>query len=196
MDKQTMSVFTEGAKVDASGNSAGYQVDKDGFIELPVLGRIQVGGLSLQQAREKVRDIAMKYYIDPAVNIRYANFYVTVLGDVASPGRKLFPSEKVTILDVISASGDMQVTARRENVLIIRDEGGHKSYGRVDLNSTDVYQSPYYYVRSGDLVYVEQNKVKAKSATVDYSRDRYIAYATSFLSIFISLYTIITLNNR
>ncbi len=181
---------------EGSVEELGLLVDKDGFIELPILGRIQLAGLTLFSAKEAIREVANKYYVNPAVNVSFATFYVTVLGDVALAGRKTFNTEKVTVLDALGESRDMLVSGRRENILVIREENNHRSYGRLNLNSTDIYKSPYFYMRPGDLVYVEQNFVKAKAATTDYSRDRYIAYTTSFLAILLSTLNLITNLNR
>lgn len=170
-------------------NTPGYRVDKEGFIELPVLGRIKIAGLTLLEARELVRERAQKFYVDPVVQIHFANFRVTVLGDVNNPGIIKFNTEKVSIMDVISEVGDLQITGIRSNVLVIREEGNHRSFGRINLNSSAAFQSPYFYLQSGDIVYVEANKAKERNATIDRSYERFISYATSVVSLTISIYT-------
>jgi polysaccharide export outer membrane protein len=194
MDNNVTKVFEESGDATTKGSikgNTGYLVDKDGFIELPLLGRLKVVGLTLYDARELIREKAQKYYVDPIIKVSYLNFYVTVLGDVGSPGRKLFETEKVSILDLLSEAGDMSITAKRENVLVIRETGGHKTAARIDMNSSKIFQSPYFYLQSGDVVYIEPNKATARTATLDRSRDRYLTYVTSGLSIILSVYTIL-----
>jgi polysaccharide biosynthesis/export protein len=181
------------AKGSAKGN-LGYQVDKDGYIELPVFGKLKVVGLTLYETRELIKERATKFYVDPVVKVSFMNFYVTVFGAVMSPGRKVFETEKVSIIDVISMCGDLSLSARRYNILVIREENGHKVSGRLNMNSTKIFQSPFYYLQSGDMVYVEQNQAAARAATADYSSNRYLGYITSGLSIIFSVYAIVTRN--
>lgn len=179
-----------------NATTVGYRVDKTGNIELPIIGVLKVEGLTLDQARDVIREKAEKYYISPVVKVRFANYRITVLGDVAQPGQKVFTTEKVTILDLLSQSGDMQISGKRENVLVVRQENGYRSFGRLNMNSSDVFQSPYFYLKSGDVVYVEPNRAKIRSATVDRTNDRFLSYTTTAISLFISLYTFFVIRNR
>lgn len=116
--------------------------------------------------------------------------YVNVFGEVTRPGRIELPNEKFSILDALAMAGDLTISGRRENILIVREENGHKMFTRVDINDTKLFQSPYYYLRSGDAIYVQPNKAKSRVGTTDTSRDRYVSYLSSFISISVLLYTV------
>jgi polysaccharide biosynthesis/export protein len=159
----------------------GYLVDKNGYVELSLIGFVKVAGLTTAEAMEVIKQKAKDYYRDPVVNVRIANFDVTVLGDVGKPGKVNFTDEKVTILDAIAQSGDMNLTGKKENVLIVRTEGDQKVCARVNLNSSDVFQSPYFYLKQRDLIYVEPNRGKIQSS--DNQLVRNLGILSSIISI-------------
>jgi polysaccharide export outer membrane protein len=106
-----------------------------------------------------------KLLIDPIVSIRMLNFKVTVLGEVEKPSVIPVPSEKISLLEALGMAGDITINGRRDNVLVIREEPGRKVIKRLDLNSSDLFTSPYYYLQSNDVVYVEPNKAKVRSGS-------------------------------
>jgi polysaccharide export outer membrane protein len=189
IDSKTGDIFAQSGKVAAEGTSLGYQVDNSGVIELPILGKVEVGGLTLVQARELIREKAKKYYVDPAVNVRFLNYYILVYGDVPHPGKINLVNEKINIMEAIGMAGDIPLTSRKDNVVLIREENGHKLFVSLNLNSSKIFQSPYYYLRSGDMLYVSPTKAKARQVTADLSRDRYLTYTTSLIYIFLTIYT-------
>lgn len=152
---------TQAGKSNGAPDITGYLVDKQGMIELPVAGKIKVGGLTTVEAKEAIRTKAMVYYKEPVVNVRIVNFKVTVLGEVARPGAYIINGEKATILDALGQAGDMTIFGVRKNVLLSRLENGQQKMVRFDLNSTDIFDSPYFYLRQGDIVYVQPSKGKA-----------------------------------
>jgi len=176
-----------GSGVPANKSIPGYLVDKEGYIELPVSGKVKVGALTTGQARELIKSKASLLYKDPVVNVRLANFRVTVLGEVMRPGTYLVAGERATILDALGMAGDMTIYGKRENVLLVRNEGDHQKMIRFDLNSTETMKSPYYYLRQGDVLYIEPGKGKA--ASTDASRTRTLALIASALSLMIVLLT-------
>ena len=107
--------------------------------------------------------VEKKLLVDPIVTIRFLNFKVTVLGEVAHPNVITVPSERISLLEAIGLAGDLTIYAQRDNVLVIRDEDGKKITHRLNLNSTELFNSPYYYLKSNDVVYVEPNKSKVAS---------------------------------
>ncbi len=165
------------------------------MIEVPLVGIVSVLGQTTTEAKETIRKKASTYYVNPIVNVRFLNFYINVLGDVTRPGKYIVNDEKTSILDAIAIAGDLSVTGKRDNVLLIREENGQKRFIRFNLNSTELFKSPYYYMRSGDVLYVEQGKAKARTGTTDTSKDRYITLTTSVLSLFVVLYTLFN-NNK
>lgn len=144
-----------------SADITGYLVNKEGMIELPVAGKIKVGGLTTVEAKEVIRAKATVYYKEPVVNVRIVNFKVTVLGEVARPGAYVINGEKATILDALGQAGDMSIFGVRKNVLLSRLENGQQKMVRFDMNSTDIFESPYFYLRQGDVLYVQPSKGKA-----------------------------------
>ncbi|NII28894.1 hypothetical protein HB364_27700 [Pseudoflavitalea sp. X16] len=165
----------------------GFLVDKNGMVELPVIGKIQVAGLTTAVARDTIHNKVAAFYKDPVVNVRFANFNITVLGEVARPATYVVPSEKVSILDAIGMAGDLTIFGKRENVLLIRDSMGAKQVVRFDLNSSSTLLSPYFYLRQGDVVYVEPNK--SKVASTDAVRTRNLTLAASGISLLIVILT-------
>jgi polysaccharide export outer membrane protein len=146
----------------------GYLVDKNGYIELPLMGFVKMAGLTTPEARELIKQKAKEFFKDPVVNVRIANFDIVILGDVGHPGTVTVPSEKVSIFDAIALSGDINLTARRDNVLITRIVGEERQFARLDLTSSKIYQSPYYYLKQHDQIYVQpgRNKIQASDNTL------------------------------
>jgi polysaccharide biosynthesis/export protein len=139
----------------------GYLVDKDGFINFPVIGKVQLAGLTKEQAMDKMTSAIKEHVKNPIVNIRFLNFKVTVIGEVAKPATFTVPTEKINVLEALGLAGDMTAYGRRENVLIIREKDGVRSTSRINLNNKDVLNSQYFYLQQNDIVYVEpDNKVK------------------------------------
>lgn len=166
---------------------SGFLVDNNGYVELPVIGKIKVSGMSTAAARDSIHHQVALYYRDPVVNVRYANFNITVLGEVARPATYIVPSEKVSILDAIGMAGDLTIFGKRENVLLIRDSSGTKQMIRFDLNSTASLLSPYFYLRQGDVVYVEP--AKSKVASTDANKAKNFTLLASGLSLLVVIFT-------
>lgn len=152
------------AQVIASKIDEGYLVDKNGSINFPVIGKINLAGLTKEEATEKMTGLIKEHVKNPIVNLRYLNFKVTVIGEVAKPASFTVPTEKVNVLEALGLAGDMTEFGRRENVLIIREKDGVRSTARINLNNKDVLSSPYFYLQQNDVVYVEPNN-KVKNAT-------------------------------
>lgn len=146
--------------------SGGYLVNTDGNIDMPMLGTIKAAGFTKNQLKENIVNLilAKKLLVDPIVDIRYLNFEVTVLGEVAHPTVITVPNEKISMLKAIGLAGDLTIYGKRDNVLLIREENGEKITRHIDLNSSDFFNSPYYYLQPNDVIYVEPNKQKAISA--------------------------------
>lgn len=152
----------------ASGSntqSSGYLVNTDGNVQLPILGNIKAVGFSKKELKEKITNIIIekKLLIDPIVNIRHMNFEVTVIGEVGHPTVITVPSEKISMLKALGLAGDITIYGKKENVLLIREIDGKKKVTHVDLNSPKFLNSPYYYLKPNDVVYVEPNKNKVAS---------------------------------
>ncbi len=159
----------------------GYLVDEAGFIDMPVLGRIQVRDKSLAEAKSTIVDLLKTYINDPVVNIRFLNFRVTLLGEVNMPGTYNVPNNRVSVFDALGLANDLSIYANRGSVLVIREENGQRSYARLDLQSKDIFSSPYFYLEQNDVIYVEP--LRARIATVADPAGRIISYSAGVLSL-------------
>jgi polysaccharide export outer membrane protein len=148
-----------------------YLVDKEGGIDVPLIGRVMVKGLTIPAAKNTLKSKVSAYLKDPIVSVRLQNFKVTVLGEVNRPANYIVPNERVSLLDALGMAGDLTIYGRRENVLLIREQEGRKTLTRLNLNSSDLFQSPYYYLQQNDIVYVEPNKAKVDASDLTTARN-------------------------
>ncbi len=157
-----------------------YLVDKDGFINYPVIGQINLKGLTKLEAVKKMSLLLDEYVQNPIINIRLMNFKVTVIGEVQKPNTFIIPTEKVTILEALGLAGDMTAYGKRENVLIVREKDGTRSTTRLNLNDKDLLASPFYYLQQNDVIYVEPFKTKAIQSDTN---PRTVAMLSSLISL-------------
>ncbi len=148
-------------------SNTGYLVNTEGYIQFPILGNIKAAGLTKTNLEESITKILLQKGLlrDPVVSIRFLNFRVTVLGEVNKPSVVTMPNEKLSLLEALGLAGDITIFGNRQNVMVIREENQQKILKRLDLNSTEIFTSPYYYLRSNDIVYVEPNKAKVASTS-------------------------------
>lgn len=161
---------TPGASV-VNTLTAGYLVSQTGEIQFPMLGQIKVAGLTKTELTREITNMIKdkKLLIDPIVTIRYLNFRVSIIGEVRSPGVYTVPIEKISILEAIGMAGDLTSYGKRENILLIRENGeSQKIYKRINLNTSEILTSPYYFLKSNDVLYVEpsKNKVTVERTTL------------------------------
>lgn len=147
--------------------ASGYLVDHEGFIRFPFLGTLKAAGKTKQELRGEITKelVDRKLLLEPIVDIRYLNYRVSVLGEVKDPSVLTIPSEKVTLLEALGLAGDLTVYAKRDNILLIREEDNVKKLVRLDLTSDEIFTSPYYNLKSNDIIYVEANKSKVASTS-------------------------------
>lgn len=138
-----------------------YKVNKAGDIDFPVLGEIHVAGMTTDELKSYLKGHIAKTVKDPQVYVQLVNFKVKVIGEVNRPQTILVDSERFSVIDAISACGDLTDYGKRDNIIIIREqEDGTMSYSRINLHDTGFINSPYYYLRQNDIVYVEPNNIK------------------------------------
>jgi polysaccharide export outer membrane protein len=168
--------------------TAGYLVSDDGTIRFPVLGDIPAAGRTQKQLEDHIRNLLIqkKLLFDPIVSARFLNFRVTVLGEVNHPGVITVPSEQISVLEAIGDAGDLTIYGLRNNVILIRQEGADKLITRLDLNSSKIFQSPYYYLKSNDVIYVEPAKDKIASTSLFQQRIPVILSGLSLLIIILT----------
>lgn len=164
----------------------GYLVNADGTLELPLIGKVPVGGLTTAQAADRIREQLKTYLKEPTVNIRNQNFRISVMGEVARPSLFTVPNEKITMLEALSLAGDITIYGRRDNVLLIREVNGQRTFTRIDLTGRDLFRSPYYYLHPNDVVYVEPGRARVATADRTYQLLPIALSALSFLAIIFS----------
>ena len=152
-----------GAQVNTTPAMQFYTVDEAGDIAFPVLGKLHVAGLKRTEVEDLIKTRLEAQVMDPTVIVRLVNGTVSVLGEVNRPGR-VGINGRLTILDALAASGDLTPYGRRDNVLITREIDGKLEIARLNLRSSDLYTSPYYFLQQNDVVYVSPNKVRAISS--------------------------------
>ena len=150
-----------------SSEPGGYLVSSDGTIQMPYLGKIKAAGLTQDQLKNNITNLILskKLLIEPLVEIRYLNFEITVIGEVAKPTVITVNSDKISMLKALGLAGDLTIFGKRDNVLLVREEGGAKKTRHINLNSEDFFNSPYYYLQPNDVIYVAPNKNKIIQAT-------------------------------
>lgn len=195
LDPQANTILNQGnlpaSSGAVSGNNStsqavvsGYLVSKDGIIHMPYIGSVFVKGLTTEQIRDTIAQKMAFYFKDPVVNVRFANFKVSVLGEVKNPSTFLIPNEKPTVIDALGLAGDITIYGRRDNVMLIRDNEGQKEITRLNLDSSKSISSHYFYLRPNDVLYIEASASKVLSTDAYRNRNyAIIAAALGFLTI-------------
>jgi len=153
---------TRQSSVTSPQDKDGYRVDTRGYVNFPVIGSIKLAGLTIEEAQQLMEKEINKYVKDPIVNIKYLNFRVTVIGEVNRPETFTITNERINLLEALGKAGDMTVYGKRENVLVIRENGSERTMVRLNLNKREILNSPYFYLKQNDVVYVEADKTKEK----------------------------------
>ncbi|MHA6697186.1 polysaccharide biosynthesis/export family protein [Chryseobacterium sp. A321] len=160
-----------------------YRIAEDGFIDFPVLGKVKASGITVHELGEFLRSKIKRYIKEPSVNIKLSNYRVSVLGEVKSPGKFIVPEARATLLEALGMAGDLTVFAKRDDVLVIRNEGGQVSQARIDLTDANFINSPYYNLVQGDVVYVLPNKTQERISKRDPNNAIYISIASILVTI-------------
>lgn len=171
-----------------------YTVDENGDIDFPILGKMHIAGMNRAEVSDfvKQRLIEGQHLKDATVTVNFLDLYFEVMGEVSHPGRFQIDHDHITLIDALSRSGDLTIYGKRDNVLLIRDEGGQQKIFRVDLrNAKELYSSPAYYIKQNDIVYVEPNSTKANQSTVNGNTLRTPTFWMSVTSLISSLCVII-----
>ncbi len=167
---------------------ANYLVDDAGHVEMPIIGTVRLAGLSIPEARDTIRTRLLPYLKAPVVHIRFVQFKFTILGEVKSPTTFTLSEERVTLLEALGMAGDLTNYANRTNILVIREENGLRSFGRVNIQARDVFRSPYFYLRPNDVIYVEPTKDKIGAVSDQFTKALpWIGTGTAALNLIIIL---------
>lgn len=187
--------FQVGSDVSEAGGRGlvGYVVDKDGYIDFPVLGPIKVSGLTRWELSELIKQKLIRGGLlsDAVVTVDFLNFKVSVLGEVNSPGTYAISGDNLNILQALSLAGDLTIHGLRENVTVIRERNGERTFYQLNLCDVDLFDSPAYYLQQNDIIYVEPSSVAAREATADEKSLRMTSILVSSGSLLVSVLTLV-----
>lgn len=164
-----------------------YIVDEEGCIMLPMLGRMVVKGKTLGEISSEIKAQVEKDVHDPYVRVDIVNFSVDVMGEVRVPQRVYSGHQHFTVLDALAQCGDLTEFGKRESVYVIRTENGKRNYQRLNLNSSDVFSSPYFYLQQNDVIYVEPNQIRIDNSKYNQNN----AFKLSVISTIVSTVSVI-----
>lgn len=152
-----------------NGEVSGYTLDDKGAIDFPVLGRLDIAGMTKSQIAALVKQRLMEENLvnDPVVTVEFMNLYFSVLGEVKTPGKYSITKDQISLLEAISMAGDLTIYGKRDAIFVIREENGERITHWVDIRSKDFFNSPVYYLKQNDVVYVQPNKVRAGQSTIN-----------------------------
>lgn len=180
-----IAVTDNGTSVTGARQLQTYLVNSEGNIEFPVLGTVHVGDLTRSEVSDLLQEKIAPYVQNPIVNVRIANFTVTVLGEVANPGTFPVADEYISLNQALGLAGDLTIYGKRENVLVIREGREGKTYTYLDLTDSETLNSPYYYLQQNDVVYVEPNNAQKQAASYNRNSSVYISIASVLISVII-----------
>ena len=177
--------------INVSSGVAYFQVDKNGNIEFPIFGTINVGGLTTREIssmiQKRIKDEG--YINDAVVNTKIMSFKVTVMGDVKNPGTQTYQGERLTILEALGRAGDLNNSAHRDHILVIREEGGQRvTYELNLLDQQSIFNSPAYYLQQNDVIYVQPNKSQRVKGSTSYT---WLTVGSTVVGIVVSVVSLI-----
>lgn len=202
-DPELASMFNlySGGQSSAGGYNSGrgnsyyaYTVDTNGNIDMPIIGSIHVAGLTRLEVADlvKYRLLSGSLLRDPVVIVNFPDMAFYVIGE-SGVGRHTFPDDKLTILEAISLSGDLTIQGKRRHVRVLRTEGKKQHTYEIDLTKADaVYDSPVYYVRQGDMIYIEPTQIKQNQASANGSSYMTPGFWVSMLGLASTLIVLFT----
>ena len=144
-----------------------YTVNSQGDVIMPILGNVHVAGMTVEQLQDKITEMIRKDVADAIVKVELMNFYVYVAGEVLTPQKINVTTNRYSIIDALAEAGDLTQYGERSNVLLIRNEDGKRVFKHLNLNSSDILTSPYFYLRQGDYIYVQPNEIKQSNSRYD-----------------------------
>lgn len=167
----------------------GYTVDAKGYIDFPILGIIQVKGLSRSQLSAMIKDKLIQDGLlkDPVVTVDFLNLKISILGEVKTPGKYNIDRDQINILEAISMAGDLTIYGKRDGVFVIREKDGGRITYKMDIRSTGIFSSPAYYLQQNDIVYIEPNIVRAGQSTINENNIKSVSLWMSLASLVATL---------
>lgn len=168
-----------------------YTIDSNGEIDFPVIGKLRILGMTREEAASYIKQqlISKNMVQDPVVTVEYANLGFNVLGEVGRPGRYSFDRDHLTLLDALSMAGDLTIQGKRDRIMVIREMNNNERTSYVvDIRSAqNIYDSPAYYIKQNDVIYVEPNDYRARQSTVNGNRILSASFWISLASLLCSV---------
>lgn len=161
-----------------------YLVDNKGDIKFPVLGTVHVAGLTRREVADMLQEKISVYAKNPLVSIIIQNFKISVLGEVNRPGTISIANERLSVLDALGLAGDLTIYGDRTNVALIRDNNGKKEYITLDLTSSEIFKSPYFYLQQNDVLYVEPNRARKGNSKYNINSQYKLTLVSTLVSAF------------
>lgn len=173
----------------SNGEVSGYTLDDKGVIDFPVLGNLSIAGMSKSQIAALVKQKLIEENLvkDPVVTVEFMNLYFSVLGEVKTPGKYNITKDQISLLEAISMAGDLTIYGKRDAIFVIREEDGKRITYWVDIRSKEFFDSPVYYLKQNDVVYVQPNKVRAGQSTLNENSVKSVGLWISIASFLSSL---------
>lgn len=173
-------------------------IDRGGYLDMPVIGKVKIAGLTRDEAESVIEKkiIDGGYIADPNVNVRFAELTISVVGEVNSPGRYNINKDQLTIFEALALAKDMTIYGNRENVAVIREIDGKNVVTKLDLRSSEVFDSPCYYLEQNDVIIVSPNKYRAASSEINQNRSFWISLASTGISLVTLVMSIISFSSR
>jgi len=191
--RQTVGSTTGNVFNNNQGDIAGYTLDDEGYIDFPQVGKVKMAGLNKSQAAKTIKDILVSRNLcsDAIVTVEFLNLYVSVFGEVAKPGKYSITKDRMTILEAISMAGDLTIHGRRDNIYVVREEGGRRATYSVDIRSKDIFNSPVYYLQQNDAIYVHPSKVRAGQSNINENSFKSVSLWVSMASLICTVATLV-----
>ncbi len=170
----------------SSQGISGYTIDSDGEIDFPVIGKIQVAGLTREQAEDHIKELLIesRQIKDPVVTVEYMNLAYTVLGEVTKPGRYKIDRDRFTLMDALGLAGDLTINGQREDITLVRHGTKGDEVFKLNLLDTQaLYASPAFYVQQGDIIYVTPNDKRRRESTINGNNVRSTSFWISIASL-------------
>jgi len=180
VDRESIRPFNIQQDINASIRS--YLVDSNGDITFPVIGKIQVSGLTKAQISKVIDEKLAPFLKNPTITVQLENFQVSVLGEVNRPGKYSSQNDRITIFEALSMAGDITLYGKKRNVLVTRELNGKMEFARLDLTSPDIFASEYYFLKQNDVIYVEPTRARPLNSPNSIGQLTLISIATTLVS--------------
>jgi len=160
-------------------------VDENGMLDMPVIGKIDCKGKTRSELAQAIADKIVEggYINDPSVNVQFADMKISVVGEVARPGQYDVTRDKISLFDALAMAGDLTIYGIRTDVAVAREVDGVRTIEYLDLTSTDIFNSPAFYLQQNDVVYVKPNKYKAQTGEISQNRNFYLSLVGTAISV-------------